>query len=278
MRRLRILASGLVRRLPRSQLLLDVCRVYSARFAEASGENDANMRTNGELRLLKKLAPRLKVVFDIGANTGEWTAQLLSFNPSVASVRAFEPCRAAFAALLGRGFPPSVTLHNIGLSSRRGHAEMFLSDQESSLNSLYDRSTDILGGGRAPVTRTEPVVLDTLDSFCLENGVEMIDLVKIDTEGHELDVLEGARRVLREGRVKRIQFEYGGTFIDSRRLLKDAFSLLHEHDFSLFLILPDGTRACPRYDQRLENFQYKNFIALHCSLVVDASSDEVAPS
>ena len=130
-------------------------------------------------------------------------------------------------------------------------------------NSLYDRQGLEDGWGMDSAGGKETVALETVDGFCREHGIGRVDFVKIDTEGHEVDVLEGARECLRNGALRMIQFEYGGTYIDSRRLLKDVFELTAPLDYTVFLIAPDGLIACPRYDQRLENFQYKNFVLLH---------------
>jgi hypothetical protein len=70
------------------------------------------------------------------------------------------------------------------------------------------------------------------------------------------------RQYLREGRIKMIQFEYGGAFIDSRTLLKDVFEYLAELDYRLFKILPDRLLPVPRYDQHFENFLYQNWAAI----------------
>jgi hypothetical protein len=115
------------------------------------------------------------------------------------------------------------------------------------------------GWSIAPSDSTEKVVLDTFDRFCGENNIVEVDFLKIDTEGHEVAVFQGARESLRRNAIRMIQFEYGGTYIDSRRLLKDVFDLVAPFDYKIFLIAPEGLTAVPRYDQRLENFQYKNF-------------------
>ncbi len=89
----------------------------------------------------------------------------------------------------------------------------------------------------------------------------MIDLVKVDVEGHELEVFKGAAGMLAQGKIKRIQFEYGGCNIDSRVLLKDLFEFLLPYGYAFYKVFPRELRRVPRYDQRLENFQYQNWVA-----------------
>lgn len=81
-------------------------------------------------------------------------------------------------------------------------------------------------------------------------------------EGSELDVLRGAAGMLGGDRIQRIQFEYGGTYIDARILLKDIFDLLVPLGFKIHKIYPKALRPVERYDQRLETFQYQNLVAL----------------
>ena len=68
--------------------------------------------------------------------------------------------------------------------------------------------------------------------------------------------------MLNQGRIHRIQFEYGGTYIDARILLKDMFDLLTPYGYRLHKIYPNRLQPVERYDQRLENFQYQNWVAL----------------
>lgn len=246
--------------MPRSRGLLAACRLYSQRF---TCENNDDIHTNGELRLLHEVAAGVDVAFDVGANIGDWTALLLARVPRVSHVHAFEPIDSTFAKLADRSFPPSVSRHRMGLSSKPGTASMYVLGEGSTGNSLYRRQGLEDGWGIRPPEATEEVALETIDRFCEQHGIQKIDFLKIDAEGHDVDVLEGARESLRRGIIQIVQFEYGGTYIDSRRLLKDAFEIVAGLDYTVFLIAPERVIAYPRYDQRLENFQYKNFAIFH---------------
>ena len=250
--------------LPRSKALTACCRYYCEHCSHDPQPLDVgcDMHTNGELRLLRELAPHLHTVLDVGANVGDWTSMLLALNPT-AQIHAFEPCVSAYDKLSRRGFGANVTLHQVALSSSAGPARLQIFGDASGLNSLHNRYGLEDAAGLAPATRSEEVQLETVDAFCSKISLPCIDLMKIDTEGHEIDVLQGSRASLAAGVIRRVQFEYGGTYIDSRRLLKDAFDIFADLDFVIFLIVPDGLAAYPRYDQRLENFRYNNLVALH---------------
>lgn len=110
--------------------------------------------------------------------------------------------------------------------------------------------------------REEQVQIDTIDNYCYENQIQQIDLLKVDVEGHELEVFKGMSRMLKEERVKIIQFEYGGCNIDAKVLLKDIFEYFEGSNYSFYKIYPKTIERIDRYDQRLENFQYSNYLII----------------
>ena len=137
-------------------------------------------------------------------------------------------------------------------------------------NSLYRRQglEEIIGDEVRYIT--EPVEIRTLDSYCKEKSIKQIDFFKIDVEGNELAVIEGGKDSFKREAVSVVQFEYGGTYIDSRILLKDFFDFFVEMNYSFFLLYPERLYPVSRYDQRLENFQYKNFLIINNSVIDDS--------
>jgi hypothetical protein len=106
---------------------------------------------------------------------------------------------------------------------------------------------------------TENVEVTTLDLFCESVAISPI-AIKIDVEGHELDVLAGATNVL--AGVKVIQFEFGGTDIDTRTFFQDFFYLLVPLGFRLWRHSPRGLIPVTEYSERLEIFFYTNYFAI----------------
>ena len=68
-----------------------------------------------------------------------------------------------------------------------------------------------------PTMTTEAVDLVTLDAYCSEVGIDQVDFVKTDTEGHDMAVLLGAERKLTAQKVGIWQFEYTWRWIAARR-------------------------------------------------------------
>lgn len=236
-----------------NETLYRVCRKYVER---RNGDNDDNMRTNGEMHLLRQALPGARTVFDVGANVGSWVRAALQVNSS-ADYHCFEPSRGAYLALVGADLPKNVRANNVGLSDESAERPLFIFGDRYGINSLYDRK-----GISAPVLREESIQLTTLDAYCERNQIDHVDFVKIDVEGHELAVLRGARRMLSEGRIDIIQFEYGGTYIDARVLLKDVWDYVQEVNlkYSFFKLRGNGPCPIPAYQRAFETFHYSNWV------------------
>ena len=216
------------------------------------GFGNADPSTNGELRAAKSVLGRDAVVFDVGANRGDYTALLLDEDDSL-EVHCFEPSGKAFADLARRFAGRSrVHVHNIGLSDRDASGVLHSNALGSTCASLYERAV-------SRNTEAEEVQLRRLDEVCAELGIDSIDLLKVDAEGHDLAVLRGAGAML--GRVGAIQFEHGGAAPDARVFLRDFFELLSE-THRVHRILPDGLWPLDRYTEDKEIGLYANYMAL----------------
>lgn len=244
------------------QSFRDRAYAYAKRYVNrCEGNNDPDITTNGELRFLRTVVLQCKVIFDVGANVGEWANLVLEANPLV-QLHCFEPSKSTFAKLAARRFPANVLINNFGLSSTSGDGKLFVFGEENGMNSLYRRH-GLEHKGLAPQQREETIDLKTLDEYYFEHNIVKIDYLKLDVEGHELEVLKGAENALRAGRIGIIQFEYGGCNIDSRVLLKDIFDFVQSLPYVVYKILPESIQQLFRYSQAIETFQYSNWLLIH---------------
>jgi|SRR5581483_5876951 len=129
--------------------------------------------------ILSELVPPGSVAVDVGAHRGLWS---YAMSHLASAVHAFEPNPAVYA-YLSRIRVRSVHAHQIALSNKEGMASLYQPDEWRS-----GRATIALQKGRSIAT----VPVRTLDSFQLEN----LGFIKIDVEGHEEAVLEGAKHTL----------------------------------------------------------------------------------
>jgi FkbM family methyltransferase len=156
------------------------------------------------VRIVKAYLPRLSpaVIFDVGANVGQSAAMFTEAFPR-AKIYAFEPVAATFQTLGKRvAALPNVSAFNLALGRRSGSVEI-----ESQRNSVMNRIVE--RRGEAATTRTEATKMMPGDAFSAEHHVERIDLLKIDTEGHDLEVLVGFRSMLEGMRIGLVDTEVG---------------------------------------------------------------------
>ena len=222
-----------------------------------------HVSSSGERTVLERLAAvcppgAAPVVFDVGANVGDFARHASSAWGARARLYCFEPSRGAFARLRDNvtGLP-GVELVPMGLGAATSEALLYADRDGSELASLYPRATFAAGGE----PRTETVPITTLDAFCAEHDVRRIDYLKLDVEGHELAVLEGGRAMIEADRVDCIQFEFGGCNIDSRTYMRDFFAALTPR-YLLHRIVRGGAYPLERYSERLEVFVTTNYLAV----------------
>ncbi len=104
-----------------------------------------------------------------------------------------------------------------------------------------------------------PVI--TIDGFLTQNSLNHVNLLKIDTEGHELAVLKGAVCALRDGHIDVIHFEFNEMNVASRVFFRDFVELLEDYD--LYRLVRDGLIPIREYVAiQCELFAYQNIIAV----------------
>jgi FkbM family methyltransferase len=152
-------------------------------------------------------------VVDVGANVGMFAVRAAKLG---ANVLAFEPnplCSQWLAeTIVANGFDDRVTLFACALGSQGGTG--VLETGQGSLGARLDPATH----SGAAVT----VAIRRLDDVAAEIGLMHVDLLKLDIEGHEVEVLKGAKGTLEL--VDRVVLEY-----HSARLLRDSEALLRSY-------------------------------------------------
>lgn len=197
-----------------------------------------------------------KVLFDVGANKGDYTQMLMEFFPN-ASIHCFEPAQETFHMLKDHmGAYKNVILNNMALSDKSDTATLYYDKEGSGLASLYNRQ---LAYYNIDFSMSETVKVGTLDEYCEKEHIKVIDFLKMDIEGNEFSALLGAQKLLEEGRIRAIQIEFGGCNVDSRIFFRDFWDLLHEK-YHVYRILKDGLWEIEKYTVRMEIFEICNFL------------------
>jgi len=247
-------------------------RAYCAARSDLPSDDIAH---NGEGRLqrdmVKLLAGRTKqaVVFDVGANIGDWSVSLLdarraSSRPFSLKLHAFEPVpethQSLLRALARHPDGACVTPVPMALSSRDGAAHIFSAGANQGTNSLHD-------DGLRPGRKALAIKLITADTYAKRHGIGEIHFLKCDAEGHDCEVIQGAHPLIQAGRIWALQFEYNHIWIASRHYLKDVFDLIAGCDYSLAKITPTCVEVLPGWHPELERFFSANFALIRNDLV-----------
>lgn len=217
-------------------------------------------------RRLLRNNPDSLCVFDVGANKGQFLELTqLSIGSREIVIHCFEPSKVAFSELSRvANNDIRVTLNNRALGRVKGEAHLFYDEDASGLASLSKRNLDHIG---VEFGQSEIVNVDTLDSYCQSTGITHIDLLKIDVEGHELDVLIGAESMFVRGSIDMVQFEFGGANIDTRTFFRDFYLYFKRFNMDVYRITPSGFFVpIVSYSEQHEQFRTTNFLCMRRDL------------
>lgn len=219
---------------------------------------------SGELNFIERILPTLiaadstPVLIDVGANEGEYSLALSKVFPS-AKLYAFEPNPALHQSisLVSSG----AHLVKAGLSNVSGEFTLATPiEGGQSLQSSFSRrvSESFLE------SKTTLVPVMTLDQFFDQEKIDRISFLKIDVEGLEMEVLQGASRALEQGRIDVIQFEFNEVNIRVGRFLEEFYAQLVDFDF--YRITLNGLYPLGHYHPKNEIFLFQNIVVLRRGL------------
>lgn len=143
-----------------------------------------------------RMVPNAFTIFDAGANVGQTAKNYRRLYPQ-ANIWSFEPAPDPFREL-EHCLPNKFTAMRLALSDCKGEAQLNIGNQ-SYTNSLLVRGNH---AGKAI-----DVATDTIDNICSSYDISEIDILKIDVEGAETRVLNGAAQMLSRRAVKAIFIE-----------------------------------------------------------------------
>jgi FkbM family methyltransferase len=190
-------------------------------------------------------------IFDVGCSIGCWSECALTYCNKL-DIHLFDP----LGTLKNRGIGK---FNPIALSNFKIQQPFWMYKEHMALSSFYRISERF----ENDVLKIKPVQIaidcDTIDNYCVDNSVKKIDYLKIDVEGSEFDVLKGAIASLQNKIIRKIQIEYGATFINAGIKLKDIFDLLIPIGYHA-TILSDESESVEKYTDDIEIFNFCNYL------------------
>ena len=134
----------------------------------------------------------VKTVFDVGANVGQSAVKYARQFPK-AQIYSFEPVVDTYQKLVAatRQFS-RVKPYNLGMGREPGKVTIHVNPLSETSSIRHCRPED----------RPETIELESIASFAEKHQMETIDFLKVDTEGHDLEVLAGASALLRQHKIR----------------------------------------------------------------------------
>ena len=201
------------------------------------------------------------IFIDIGAHVGDYTKEILRRYPSI-NAFLFEPS-SVNKPILENLFSklPNVKINSCALSNNNGKQNLYYDKAGSVLASLTNRRLEHFN---IDMNNNETVDIKRFDTFWKTTHYKdttIIDYVKIDVEGWELSVLQGFGDLIYNMRV--IQFEFGGSNIDTRTFFQEFWYFFKDRKFALYRITPNGILPMKQYSEHDEFFSTTNYIAVN---------------
>ena len=239
--------------------LLYIYGVTRARLARKLRALRSPQPTEAELRVLPHLLARSpqKVFIDVGANAGAYVAVALK-TLAAHKIYAIEP-NALYTNTL-RTFQ-GVHVDMVALSSAGGTARLKVPAIAGAIYPTRGTLAEFTENGETSAEYTE-VTTETLDQYVLERGLS-VGVIKIDVEGHEKNVLEGARDTLRQQHPSLIveieQRHHQGSILD-------IFALIGECGYEGYFFNADAKHYMPLAEfvvethQRMNDFKTRRYV------------------
>jgi FkbM family methyltransferase len=226
--------------------------------------NHENRNMSGELTFLRQCLKDKNnpVILDVGANVGGYSRDIVSISPS-ATVFAFEPHPLTFERLVSN-VKPHGSIHPLNYAVGDRPGRQILYDRRSELGTAHaSMFREVIEDIHKAQSSGHEVNVITLDEFIDEKGLACVDLLKIDTEGYELNVLKGGVKAIRSGVFRAIQFEFNEMNVLSRVFFKDFIEVLPQYQFHR--MLPGGLQRIDHYSPvRCVLFAFQNIVAIYC--------------
>lgn len=199
------------------------------------------------------LKPGMTVV-DAGANIGLHTLFFAKRVGPEGRVYAFEPGQTAFDRLqshVKRNQLSNVRCFHCALGASEGVVSIVENCQDNSRN-FVEQSSPVMTGA-------QNVVLCSLDQFLEEQGVARVDFLKIDVEGFEPQVLEGASTYLRQQSIRVLQLE-----LDDSSLARSGYTAAQVGN-----MLHDAGYRCAEWSYQSRSFRSANKASFNTFFVTE---------
>ena len=219
--------------------------------------NFRNLNESGELFFIRKYLSnkKIKLCFDIGANIGDYSKFLLENTES--NVISFEPLPFVFKnlSLNLANFSDRVVLVNSGVGVRNETRPIYYNKNNSAHASFSNevKQIDYLSNCDSLIIK-----IVSLDDYCRKNEISEIDFIKIDTEGFEKEVFDGAKNTFEIIKPKFIQIEFN--WHQLFRLTTLHYFAEKLPDYNVYQLTNNGMRKVDSKNPMSNIYLFSNFV------------------
>ena len=208
--------------------------------------NNCNSKTNGEEKFFRDIKNNINIIFDVGCRKD---SEFIYFT---GEVHYFDPINDFIQNLKHqKNVNKSSYFNNFGLGHENNQLYYY-----PKYESFYDR---INSCGTSDDSNKTLLYIKKGKDYVTNNNIKNIDFLKIDTEGYELNVIQGFEDFLEN--IKIIQFEYGGTFLDNNTKLIDVINYLQNKGFYKFSYLTNNGPVL--ITDFTDHYQYCNIVCIN---------------
>lgn len=183
---------------------------------------DKNFHQKKILKSLKKIRFNLNTFIDIGAHKGAYT-DLIIANFSFKKIHIFEPQIKYYKFCIKKYKKnKNIKCYDYGLSNKNCKKNLNVDEHEASTTLLkFNKKNFFLKlksyifqkKSKNKLNKKYKVNLFTLKNFLLKKRILKVNLIKIDTEGHELNILNGLKDKIKDIQVIIIEFHHSNRFV-----------------------------------------------------------------
>ena len=186
----------------------------------------------------------IRIVLDIGAHKGEFLNHIKKIK-SIRKVYSLEPQKKIFNELLKEIDNKKFFAYNVAISNNNGKQKMQINDfsMTSTLSKLNEKSKyykikNLIIGNKKK--KFEFIKTERLDFFTKKRKLKNIDLLKIDTEGHELNVVKSGFKTLKKTKYLLVEFRQNDLYLNysssllHKMITKNNFELVKNFKFPMF--------------------------------------------
>ena len=242
--------------------------IFSLSLRAKGYNNYGSFKATGEKNFIQSISRELQFSLDIGANVGNYSKLLIEESNSY--IFAFEPLDGAFDNLnkLVIEHPNRIEAFKLALGDKNVEKNLNFTDEKSEKATFLDDISK-LSFYEGASNKKKLVNVVTLDEFMEQKNLfdKEIDLIKIDTEGYELVVLKGSKRLIEINKPKYIQLEFNIHQLFKNHTMYEFSKYLKKYE--LFQILPFGNKLLKVNPEKAETniFYLTNFVYIRNDLV-----------